>query len=878
MKSQEIRRAFLNFFVERGHRLVPSSSVVPHDDPTLLFNNAGMNQFKDVFLGKSARDYTRATSSQKCVRVGGKHNDLDNVGHTKRHMTFFEMLGNFSFGDYFKKEAIAFAFEATRDVFGFDMDRVWATVYEEDDEAALLWEEFLPKERIVRMGAKDNFWAMGDTGPCGPCSELHYDRGEAYGPAKSPLEDEEGERYLEFWNLVFMQYNRDSSGKMTPLPKQSVDTGAGLERVAMLKNDVDTVFATDILRKLIAIVEKLSGKEYVPQDGNTAPAFHVIADHVRTLSFAIADGAQPSNLDRGYVLRKLLRRAVRYARGLGLTEPFLAKLVPTLCDEMGEDFRELVEAKERIIEIITLEEEAFIRTLKRGGNLLQEVIEEAKGSKRKEISGEKAFVLKDTYGFPLEEIMLIAKDTGLSVNLEAYGLLEEEAKARSRKAHVTHGQEVSENVFEEFVERHGSSKFVGYDRMESKSSIIGIFIDGKSVEQIESGQTGEIVLKETPFYAEKGGQVGDIGNLRHDKALFEVFDCREPYPGVTVHIGKLEKGTMIVGEPVHAHLDQDRRKQIANHHTATHLLHWALQQVLGPHIRQAGSLVEAERLRFDFNHHKGVSEAELREIERLINDKIRENLSVATCVMSFEEVQKRPDIKQFFGEKYGDEVRLVDIDYSKELCGGTHTDYLGTIGLFKILRESSISAGVRRIEAVVGREAEVAVEQKEDLMRELAQELKCTVHQLQESLHHLIEEKKHLTKEVKELRRQTLGSIAEKALGECETVGGKSFVSATVEGEDGEALNLLGDLLFSKVSSGVVLVSLKGQNQCQLLARVTGDLVKQGIKAGDLIKEIAPVVGGGGGGRPDMARAGGKNPKALSEAIEKARQWLEAKS
>jgi alanyl-tRNA synthetase len=542
MISQEIRRNFLKYFKDKGHAVVPSSSVIPHDDQTLLFTNAGMNQFKDVFLGKSKRDYTRAATSQKCIRVGGKHNDLDNVGHTARHLTFFEMLGNFSFGDYFKSDAIAYAWEVSTKIYTLDPEKIWITVFREDDEAFELWKTIVPEKKIVRMDEKDNFWAMGDTGPCGPCSELYFDRGEKYGSAQSPREDVDGTRYLEFWNLVFMQFNRDQTGKMADLPKQSIDTGSGLERVAALKLGVETVFATDVLRSLIAQIENTSGKKYIPDDPHLAPAFHVISDHIRSLAFAMADGAQPSNVERGYILRKLVRRAVRYGRMLGMQEPFLARILPRLIETMGPDYHELINSQSRIAEMLTLEEEAFIRTLKRGGNILNNIIEHAQTSANKQITGEEAFKLKDTYGFPLEEILLIAKDTGLQVNLDAYQLLEEQAKERSRVAKVVHVQEVEESLFKNYVEKHGTCTFLGYDSTSAEGTIMALVVNGIFVDAMEEGQEGMVILNRTPFYAEKGGQVGDIGILSHHQAHFDVTDCYTPYSGVILHVGRLEKG------------------------------------------------------------------------------------------------------------------------------------------------------------------------------------------------------------------------------------------------------------------------------------------------------------------------------------------------
>lgn len=865
MLSQEIRRAFLNYFKSKGHAIVPSSPVIPHDDPTILFTNAGMNQFKDVFLGESKRDYTRATTSQKCIRVGGKHNDLENVGHTSRHLTFFEMLGNFSFGDYFKKEAIEFAWDVTRNVFGFDPEKVWVSVYQDDDEAFAMWEKHIPKNRIVRFGEKENFWAMGDTGPCGPCSELLYDRGDGYGPAKSPKEDASGERYLEFWNLVFMQFSRDASGKLEPLPKQSIDTGAGLERVVSLKMGVDNVFQTDVLRGLIAQVETISGRKYDPVTPD--PAFHVLADHIRSLSFAIADGVQPSNTDRGYVLRKILRRAVRYGRMLGLQKPFLADVLPRLVSSMGDDYPELKLSQSRIAEILTLEEEAFIRTLLRGGHLLGQVIEQSK--KTNVISGDDAFKLKDTYGFPLEEVMLIAKDENLTVDLAKFEQLEEEAKEKSRKAHKSAAQNFDRNFFTDFTKTHKPCEFVGYKQEEAHAVVWGMVVDGHFTDEIREGQEGLIILDKTPFYAEMGGQVGDTGSI----GKFQVYDCTSPFPGVIAHLGKMGAGVLRKNEKVQAKIDAERRKEIQNNHTATHLLHWALQKVLGPHIKQAGSVVDEKRLRFDFSHQKSLSPLELRDIENLVNEKIRTNQKVDTYELKYEEAQKQSDIKQFFGEKYGEKVRVIDIDFSKELCGGTHTSSVGTIGLFKIAKESSIAAGVRRIEAITGKYAEMWVEQEEDLLQKIGNQLKAQVSVIPEKIDALLEENKLLTQELKQLRKGQLKQLLEKCLNAKEKVGSVALIAKEVEVPT-EDLNDFASDLIHQMHSGVVALGVKFGERCQLLVAVSPDLVQKNIHAQTLIKEVAPLIQGGGGGKQNMAQAGGKDPHGLPKALDQIRHIL----
>lgn len=866
MITQDIRRKFLDYFRNQGHTVVPSSSVVPHDDPTLLFINAGMNQFKDVFLGKTVRDYKRATTSQKCIRVGGKHNDLENVGHTARHLTFFEMIGNFSFGDYFKKEAIKFAWDVATKVFEFEPDRIWPTVYKDDDEAFELWKEYVPEERITRFGEKENFWAMGDTGPCGPCSELLYDRGPKYGKANNPLEDVEETRFLEFWNLVFMQYNRDENGVLNPLPKPSIDTGAGLERIIALKMDVDNVYDTDILRSLIEEVEKVSGVKY--ENNDKAPAFKVIADHLRCLAFAISDGVQPSNVDRGYVLRKVLRRAVRYGRTLGMEEPFLGKVLPKLVELMGDDYPELVKNEERIIEILTVEEEAFNRTLKRGGNILNQIIDEAQKEKRK-ISGEEAFKLKDTYGFPLEEILLLAVDADLEVDQKRFTELEMEAKERSRKVHKKTKQVAGENLFEALE----PSEFLGYTETQSEGKILAIVKDDAFAKSLNPGEEGIIVLDRTPFYAEKGGQVGDTGTLYNDHANFAVSDCQEPFKDVIAHIGKVNKGTLKVGDFVTAHIDEERRQKIANNHTATHLLHWALAKVLGEHVKQAGSVVDADRLRFDFSHHKGLTKQEIQEIEDLVNHRIRENLGVKWYELPYEEVMKKDEIKQFFGEKYDKIVRVIDIDYSKELCGGTHTSKLGNIGLFRIAKEGSIAAGVRRIEAVSGEAAEAIYRSEEALIEEASDKLKTAPDKLLIRIEKLLEENKELGAQLKELKKGQLKGVVEELKRKAHTLDDVSLISEQVSLSSEELRDVAAELQ-SNLSSSVIVLATQIEDRCQIIAGVTDDLVAKGIKANEIIKTLAPIVGGGGGGKANLAQAGGKNPEKIAEALSKAKTLL----
>jgi alanyl-tRNA synthetase len=866
MKSQEFRKKFLSYFHTQGHTIVPSSSVIPHEDSTLLFTNAGMNQFKDVFLGTSKRPYSRATTAQKCIRAGGKHNDLENVGHTSRHLTFFEMLGNFSFGDYFKQEAIGYAWDLVTHVWGLDVQKIWVSVYKDDDEAFALWEHHLPASRIVRFGEKENFWTMGDVGPCGPCSELLYDRGERYGSARSPIEDLAGERFFEFWNLVFMQYNRTANGVMELLPTPSIDTGAGLERVVSLAMGVEDLFLTDILRALIGAVEALSKKTY-EKNNPLAPAFHVIADHIRSLSFAIADGTQPSNTDRGYVLRKILRRSVRYGRQLGLQRPFMAELLPALIQLMGGDYPELQANRKRIEEILTSEEEAFLRTLQRGGNLLSQVIERSRGVAT--IAGDDAFLLKDTYGLPLEEVQLIARDEGLVVDLVRFEHLEEEARERSRKARKQQIQQFDQNFFSDFARVH-QCHFEGYEHDHLESLLIGIVRGGCFVDQMQEGEEGILILDRTPFYAEQGGQVGDRGQIMHAKALFQVEDCLSPYPGVIVHLGALLKGSLKKGDRIQAVIDAERRKEIRCNHTATHLLHYALRSILGSHVKQAGSLVEDKRLRFDFTHHKIVTERELRDIEDLVNGKVRANTPVQIYELFYRDVQQRSDIQQWFEEKYGERVRVVDIDVSKELCGGTHAPSTGSIGLFKIVKEGSIAAGVRRIEAVTGRYAEQMVQQQEDLLRRVAEQLKTTPRHVPEQLEELIEEHHQLRQERDRLYQQKLQQMARQLMDRKEQIGSISLMITEVA-LPFEDLVFFTNELMQLLRSGVVVVGALAGDHCQLLIQLSPDVP---LHAQVLIKEVAPLIKGGGGGKQTFAQAGGKDPRGLPKAFAAIREHV----
>ena len=865
MLTQTIRRQFLAFFQKAGHTLLPSSPVLPHDDPSLLFINAGMNQFKDLFLGKRGAPYKRAATSQKCIRVGGKHNDLENVGHTSRHLTFFEMLGNFSFGDYFKKEAIAFSWQVATEVFEFDPAHIWPSVFLEDDEAFALWTQFVPPERITRFGEKDNFWAMGDTGPCGPCSELYYDKGAKFGSGQNPSEDPTGERYLEFWNLVFMQYNRLPSGEKEPLPHPSIDTGAGLERVISLKMGVENLFETDVLRSLIAQVEDLSHISYDPHS-STAAAFHVIADHLRSLAFAMGDGVLPSNVDRGYVLRKLIRRAVRYGRHLKLEKPFLAEVLPQLVLVMGEDFPELKQQQQQIAETLSLEEEAFFRTLKRGGQLLQQIVQKAEKDHRL-LSGEDAFKLKDTYGLPLEEIQLLAKDHHLTVEENRFFALEEQAKERSRSQHKQTVQLAEQISFASFVQEKGETLFTGYRSTEGEGKITGLLSGQQFVSTLQEGEEGCVILDGTSFYPEMGGQVADTGSLIHERGLFTVTSTSTPQKGVIVHHGRVEKGGLSLGLPIRALVNSEKRRKIASNHTATHLLHFALQQVLKGPIKQAGSLVEEERFRFDFTYPKTLTPLEICQIEDIVNTKIRENRPVTYYELSLGEAQKQNDIKQFFGDKYGSTVRVVDIDsYSKELCGGTHAEATGQIGLFRLVKEGSIAAGVRRIEAVTGQAAEQFARGHQALVEESALLLKTTSSSLVEKLQKLLQEQESVKEALASLQKKQLQSL----LASVPIVPGKGnrpphlIQQLPVAPEE---LKLCAELLKATLPSGIVILGAANQERCQLLIQVSADWVQQGWSAQQLLQKASSFIGGSGGGKPGFAQGGGKQPSGLSEAL-----------
>ncbi len=867
--GNEIREMFLKYFEEKGHTRVASSSLVPHNDPTLLFANAGMNQLKDVFLGLEERAYKRATTSQKCVRAGGKHNDLDTVGRTARHHTFFEMLGNFSFGDYFKRDAITYAWEFLTGRLGLPKDKLYATVYLDDDEAIELWREIagIPEERIIRLGEKDNFWAMGDTGPCGPCSEILIDRGEEYSCSNQcGIGKCDCDRFLEIWNLVFMQYNRDADGTMNPLPKPSIDTGMGLERITAVVQNVASNYDTDLIQSIVKAVEQLCGKGY-HRDDRGFP-FRVIADHSRACTFLISDGVLPSNEGRGYVLRRILRRAVRFGKVLEINEPFLYRMVPVVVDLMSGAYPELKEKQEYVQQVIKLEEERFHVTLHDGMRIVEEMVAKLKAEGGKQISGQQAFTLYDTYGFPLDLTEDTAEEHGLTVDKSGFQKAMEEQRRRARAARQETGMITQlQELYAELGQKLGPTQFLGYEASRATANVIALIVEGVRSEQAEEGDEVQVVLNETPFYGESGGQVGDTGLLTSDNCRVRITDTRKVYNNLLVHLGKVESGTLKEGELVEAALDLERRRAIARNHTATHLLHKALKQVLGDHVNQAGSLVEPERLRFDFNHLTGVNREEVAKLEALVNAKVLESLKVETFETGQEEARKM-GATALFGEKYGDVVRIVKMeDYSMELCGGTHLPVTSQVGVFKILSEGGIGAGLRRIEAVTGTGALQHINEQEAELGVISELLKAQGDAARR-VENLVQSLKEKERELAQLQTKLAKYEVESLLEQVKEVKGIKVLASKVVAPDMDALRSMGDLFRDKLGSGVVVLgSAAGEDKVNLLALVTKDMVAKGLHAGNLVKEVAKLTGGGGGGRPDMAQAGGKNPAKLEEAL-----------
>ncbi len=878
--SAEIRTAFLEFFREHGHEVVVSSPLVPANDPTLLFTNAGMVQFKDVFLGLEERGYKRATTVQRCVRAGGKHNDLENVGYTARHHTFFEMLGNFSFGDYFKREAIQFAWDFLTKTCGLPPEKLWVTVFEDDDEAADIWLKELKVDptRFSRCGAKDNFWSMGDTGPCGPCSEIFYDHGPnvAGGPPGSP--DEDGDRYIEIWNLVFMQFDRDGAGNLKPLPKPSVDTGMGLERLAAVLQGVHSNYEIDLFQHLIKAVAALAGTDDLENKSLrvAAPGIHasrglsssmnVIADHIRSCAFLVVDGVIPSNEGRGYVLRRIIRRAVRHGHKLGLREPFFHKLVGPLAEVMGDAYPELNKARAQVERVLRQEEERFAETLDQGMGILEEAIADLED---KQIPGETAFKLYDTYGFPVDLTADIARERGLAVDMAGF---EREMTAQRERARAA-SQFSGEYAFQ--LEIEGKTLFTGYDTLTDSAEILGLYVEGKPVNVMHEGQEGMIVLDRTPFYAESGGQAGDCGTLSAGEGAFDVRDTRK-LGEVFAHFGMVSHGELRKGTAVEAHVDPDLRRDTGYHHSATHLLHAALRRILGEHVQQKGSLVASDRLRFDFSHYEAIAPEQLREIERLVNVQIRENLPVQAEVMGLD-AAKATGAMALFGEKYGDEVRVLRMgDFSVELCGGTHVARTGDIGFCRVVSEGGVAAGVRRIEAVCGPRAEALLDENDERLDRVAALVKGGRDNVVNKVEQLLDRSRALEKELERLKAQLASAQGSDLAAQAVEINGTKLLAAKLDGVDPKALRETVDQLKSKLGSAIVVLGAAADGKVNLAAGVTKDLTDR-VKAGDLVNAVAQQVGGKGGGRPDMAMAGGTNPAALDAALGSVEAWVKGR-
>ncbi|MBP7443813.1 MAG: alanine--tRNA ligase [Zoogloea sp.] len=872
MKSAEIRQKFLEFFASKGHQIVASSSLVPHEDPTLLFTNAGMNQFKDVFLGFDKRPYSRATTSQKCVRAGGKHNDLENVGYTARHHTFFEMLGNFSFGDYFKRDAINYAWELLTVVFGLPKDKLTVTVYAEDDEAYDIWtkEIGVPAERVIRIGdnkgaryASDNFWMMGDTGPCGPCTEIFYDHGEHIwgGPPGSPEED--GDRFIEIWNNVFMQFNRDEAGVMHPLPKPSVDTGMGLERISAVLQHVHANYEIDLFQALIAAAAReTSGADM------DSPSLKVLADHIRACSFLIADGVIPGNEGRGYVLRRIIRRAIRHGYKLGARAAFFHKMVPDLVAEMGEAYPELKAGQQRVTDILKQEEDRFFATIENGMAILEGELAAMAAAGSTVFNGETAFKLHDTFGFPLDLTADVCRERNVTVDGAAF----DAAMARQKEQARAAGKfKMAANL-----EYDGpATTFHGYDGLEAKGNVLALYKDGVPVNELSEGDMGVVVLDDTPFYAESGGQVGDRGELRSVHGIFAVEDTQKIQATVFGHHGVVKTGKLSVGNGVTARVDTQARARTARHHSATHLMHKALREVLGGHVQQKGSQVDPDKTRFDFAHTQPVTSEEIARIERIVNEEILANAATEARVMDIESAQKTGAM-MLFGEKYGDEVRVLSIGSSKELCGGTHVARTGDIGLFKITLEGGVAAGVRRIEAVCGDVAVALVQDQQALLEGVTSALKAQPQEVLSRVVQVMDNVKALEKELARLKSKLAASQGDDLVSQAADVAGAKVLAAVLEGADSTALRETLDKLKDKLKSAAVVLASVSDGKVSLIAGVTADLTGK-VKAGELVNFVAQQVGGKGGGRPDMAQAGGTDAAALPAALASVAAWVGGK-
>ncbi len=873
MTGDDIRKQFLDYFKKHDHRIVRSSSLVPQDDPTLLFINAGMVQFKRIFLGEEKRNYVRAATSQKCVRAGGKHNDLENVGYTARHHTFFEMLGNFSFGDYFKEGAIDFAWDLLTNGYGLPEDKLWASIYLDDDEAFDIWHNHIgvPEERIVRFGEEDNFWAMGDTGPCGPCSEILIDRGEPYGCGRPECTAGcECDRYLEIWNLVFMQYNREASGKMTPLPKPSIDTGMGLERVVSIVQDVPTNFDIDLIRPIIQMAEDLAEKRF-GESRQDDVAMKVIADHSRAAAFLIGDGILPSNEGRGYVLRRIIRRAIRYGRNLGLNRPFLYQTAEVVFDIMKTAYPELSEAAPFITNVIKNEEDRFLETLDTGLKLLNNALADIKAKGLHEVPGEVIFKLYDTYGFPADIVRDVVRDEAMTLDMDGFdeAMAAQRAKSRSVATFSTIG-----DAYRNLSAQGVKPEFVGYDGLRAESKVLVLVADGQEISEAVAGQAVEVVVESTPFYAEAGGQVGDTGKISGPKAEMRVTGTVKDPTGLIIHKGKMVSGKIKKGDNVSLQVDEAQRNATALNHTATHILHAVLRLVLGDHVKQAGSLVAPDRLRFDFTHFSQVDAQTLNQIETLVNQRIRENIPTHIAEMDAEDAFQS-GATALFEEKYGDRVRVVALtDFSKELCGGTHTDRTGNIGLFKIVDESSVASGVRRIEALTGEAALAHTQKTQQILQDTAHLIKDKPEAVFHRVERILSEVKALEKELAHLKTALVSQTADIGEDAVKSINGIKVVVKKVAVDKPAALRDLADQFKDKLKSGIVVLGSSAGHKALLIVAVTKDLTDR-YHAGDIIKQVAAVVGGSGGGRPDMAQAGGTHPEKLDDALSKVYEVLE---
>jgi alanyl-tRNA synthetase len=869
MKSADIRSRFLDYFKERGHSIVASSSLVPGNDPTLLFTNSGMVQFKDVFLGKEARGYTRATSSQRSVRAGGKHNDLENVGYTARHHTFFEMLGNFSFGDYFKRDAIKYAWELLTSVYGLDKERLWVTVYQEDDEAHAIWEKEVgvPAARIVRIGdnkgaryASDNFWQMADTGPCGPCTEIFYDHGPdvAGGPPGSPEQD--GDRYIEIWNLVFMQYDRDASGKLNPLPKPCVDTGMGLERIAAVLQHVHSNYEIDLFQDLIRAAARETGTKDLANN-----SLKVIADHIRACSFLVVDGVIPGNEGRGYVLRRIIRRAIRHGWMLGQKKPFFHRIVADLVAAMGAAYPELAKAEDSVTEVLRMEEERFAETIEHG----MKVLDAALATGTKTLDGATVFQLYDTFGFPMDLTADIARERGIAVDHAGFEAAMDRQREQARSA--------SKFRMAAGVEYKGAkTEFKGYELLAlDGAKVAALYRDGSAVDRVAAGEAAIVVLERTPFYAESGGQAGDAGELHAAGAVFSVHDTQKIQADVSGHHGTLATGSLAVGDTVKAVVDTQLRARTVRNHSATHLMHKALREVLGAHVQQKGSLVDADKTRFDFAHNAPVTDEEIRRVEALVNAEVTANAATRAQVMAFDDAVKGGAMA-LFGEKYGDTVRVLDIGSSRELCGGTHVARTGDIGFFKIVAESGVAAGIRRVEAVTGDGALAWVQQQDARVTEVAHALRAQPSELPQKVAQVLDTVRGLEKELARLKSKLASSQGDDLASQAEDVKGVKLLAAALEGADAKALRETLDKLKDKLKSAVLVLAATDGQKVSLIAGVTADLTAK-VKAGELVNMVALQVGGKGGGRPDMAQAGGTEASKLPAALASVRAWVEAK-